>query len=191
MLHIARLKNASAMGCLIGGQDGIFLKCVDILHKFGGLDIEIAERYLQQDYQAMFSNNDLKFVPDVNPLNLSRARTEFIYILESNVLKLKKFGDLYNHRDGSTIDPALTARLCFHSLYILGQNTDEENILVQWLRMRLLPSGHEKSSRFSSMAVVRALLWPCGDTCTEHDFQLVQALGIEKQFLIDLCRCTI
>jgi hypothetical protein len=195
MSQCGKMKNISSVAHLIGGQDGLLLSCVDIVNKYTGIDIDKAEDFL--------CHGDLFNVPSKvsstdseESINLWKGRLEVMLLLEKTVLQLKKYGDLYSQKGTNSLDPALSARFCFLSLYMLCQEFNEENILKEWLQMRLLSTEYENASRFASIAVIRAILWPQSlsfneEAAHENDFLLAYGLGLGKQFLVDLCRVVV
>ena len=200
MKHCAWAENISAAANLIGGTDGLVLKCTNVLIKSLNISIKEAEGILLEG--GMISVEKKKIQSSDSSFALTDGHRSLLLLLEDHVLSVKTHGqfDCMALRGG--IDPVFAATMCFRVWLYLQQNCQENNHanswLESWLRSRLGISsnvGSVSKRRLACAVLARSLLWPDEDNLADYNSGagkqpavLGEALGLNKQFLVDICK---
>ena len=183
-----KLGNISATSSLVGGREGLVLKCCDVLRKEQQAEIDDTERFLLgNDFIPHNVGHDsdevsAAFVPTVGHM-------ELLFILYENVCGVRTYGQFY---EGSKVDPVFAARVCFRAWMKLENSTRSSQWLVQWLRFKLgFTSGSHNKHRLACAAIIKALLWTSGDLPNDETIPekvLASSMELESDFLVEMAK---
>ena len=188
MRQCGLIGNVLAGAHLVGGVDGLVLKCCDILMKGAGIDMDEAEAFVVDDilHGAMDSNS--------TSFELTDEHRKILWLIDEHVLCVRTFGEFSPTSARGKIDPVFAARACLRTWLRLSCSVESSDWLVAWFRRRLgIAVGGVSHKRLACAALVRTLMWPTVDDPTKEveadsDQLLANALRIESLFLVQLCR---
>jgi hypothetical protein len=188
MRQCALIGNVLAGAHLVGGVDGLVLKCCDILMKGAGIDMDEAEAFVVDDilHGAMDGNS--------TTFELTDEHRKTLWLIDEHVLCVRTFGEFSPTAIRGKIDPVFAARACLRTWLRLSCSVESSDWLVAWFRRRLgIVVGGVSHKRLACAALVRTLMWPAVDDPTKEveadsDQLLANALRIESLFLVQLCR---
>lgn len=187
--------NVSAGAYLIGGRDGLVLKCCDILIREAGMTMDDAESFLVNDdvnlqtVNSLIQFENLKFV-------LNDGHHFLLRILDEYVLKVRTYGDFQIEHARGKVDPIFAAR-CFFRTWLcltMPDTSTGSTWLVAWLRHRLgMKDDAISGRRLACSAILRALVWPATNKAGMVDLNspqhlLATALDVESKFLVQLAQ---
>lgn len=189
------MENALAAANLIGGENGLVLKCAFYVAKEGKLSMNEAERILRREAinTADISCQDNRSEVDLHFM-LTEGHKSILWLLEKYTLRVRKYGEFYSKSRGQ-IDPVFAARICFRVwLYFSKTYPGSGQWLEDWLKERLdLNINDTTSKRLPHAAIIRALLWTDGLSEAEgleleSKPVLAMSLGLSTPFLVNLAR---
>ncbi len=187
--------NVSAGAHLIGGKNGLVLKCCDILMQEVGMTMDDAEGFLVNDdvnlqtVDSLIQFESLRFV-------VNEGHHHLLRLLDEYVLKVRTYGDFQTDNARGKVDPIFAAR-CFFRTWLCLTTPDTTNgsiWLVNCLRSRL---GMEQEAisrrRLACAAILRSLIWPPNNKAGMVDLSssqqlLANALNVESRFLVQLAQ---
>jgi hypothetical protein len=196
MKQCVLMENPLAAANLIGGLNGMILKCVNTLVVEAGITILEAENYLlgsEPNDENQLALNGLT-ENRVDDFNLTEGHKLLLSLFEKHVLAVRKFGEFAQKNTRGHVNPVIAARMCFKSWFYLARKFPESGPWIEkWLSERLNLDIETKTSklRLPSAALIRALLWDevSIDIKEEaHPSQMGLSLGFSKSFLISLAR---
>ena len=188
MKQCALAGNVLAGANLIGGLDGLVLKCCDILMKGTDLTMDEAESYVIDDILHGAKDGSS------TALEVTDEHRKVLWLLDEHVLSVRTFGEFNPIAVRGKVDPIFAARACLRTWVRLNCSSESTLWLVAWFRRRLgVVNGAVSHKRLSCAVLVRALMWPPIDDPTKEiepdsDQLLANILGIESSFLVQLCR---
>ena len=188
MKQCALTGNVLAGANLIGGRDGLVLKCCDILLKGTDIIMDEAESYVIDDIlHGAKDGISTEF-------DLTDEHRKVLWLFDEHVMSVRTFGEFNPSAIRGKVDPIFAARACLRTWVRLNCSMESTHWLVAWFRHRLgVVNGAVSHKRLSCAVLVRALMWPPIDDPTkdiEPDSEqlLANILGIESSFLVQLCR---
>lgn len=191
------VKNPLAAAYLIGGENGLLLKCVHILTIEKGLTIDEAEKCLLNDPNTKSFEDSLAFRSTTlqeGDFRLTDGHKLLLLLIDQHVLRVRSFGEFRDQKCRGRVDPVFAARLCFNTwLYLSKNNPDKSKptCIEKWLieRLKFEQECKSSSTRLPAAVLVRALLWyEVIPKSGEIPSKLALSLGFSAQFLIKLAR---
>ena len=203
MKQCALSGNISAGANLIGGKNGLVLKCCDVLIKGAGTTMDDAEDYILNDdldkttLWTKAKRDKKEF--DQTPFKLKDEHRTVLWLLDEYVLSIKTYGDFDTTHVRGKVDPVFAARSCFRTWFLLSlkETTQATAWLVRWLRTRLgIEPDHISPKRLACSALTCALMWPTTDEVVDvgeldassDETLLANALNMESLFLVQLAQ---
>uniref|UniRef100_A0A7S2S8Q5 Uncharacterized protein n=1 Tax=Eucampia antarctica TaxID=49252 RepID=A0A7S2S8Q5_9STRA len=201
MKQCGMMENVMAGANLIGGHEGLVLQCVDILMNYAYLGMNEAESLLlygQRDDVSFLSTTTSS--PSSSSSSILRSSTgcgkkngvlmlteghkRILWLLETYVLSIEKYGDLDSSllRRGK-VNPDFAARICLRAWLSLNLNGHLKccgPVLSSWLYAKLnlgatsTKSNNQNSkhngdchNRLACAVLARVLLWPSSSSLEE------------------------
>jgi len=190
MKQCGMLENVLAVSHLIGGHNGLVLRCVHIILSVGDMDLSEAENFL---LHYVVRGNIITKLCNHNSHEdflLTDNHRHLLWLLEKHVLSIWKYGNFSRNTRGS-IDPVFAAQICLRAWVWLSKTCYPHSgkWLSDWLRSRLLK--HTTKKRLASAALTQAILWR--DSAfelheTENEIVLADFLGFDNQFIVFLAQ---
>ena len=140
MKQCALMGNIGAAANLIGGNDGIVLRCANII-TFGDANrIQEAEEFLlgkkdDVDFGENLSDDYNKSTTD--EFILTEGHREILWCLDKYVLSAKRYGEFFSSSNRGSIDPTFAARICLRSWLSLCRSRKTFPASDKWLENRL------------------------------------------------------
>lgn len=201
MKQCAMSGSISAGANLIGGKNGLVLKCCDILIKGAGTSMDDAEDYILNGDLAETTlwtkaKHDKKKTSK-SSFELTDEHRSVLWLLDEYVLSIKTYGDFDTTHVRGKVDPVFAARSCFRAWFLLSlkETTEATAWLVHWLRTRLgINQDQVSPKRLACSALTCALMWPTNDQVvdvgelddTSDETLLANVLDMESLFLVQL-----
>jgi len=201
MKQCAMSGNISAGANLIGGKNGLVLKCCDILIKGAGTSMDDAEDYILSDGLGETTlwtraKRDKKGSGQ-DSFELTDEHRSVLWLLDEYVLSIKTYGDFDTAHVRGKVDPVFAARSCFRTWFLLSLKETAEATawLINWLRTRLgIQMDQVSSKRLACSALTCALMWPTTDEVVDvgeldaasDETLLSNVLDMESLFLVQL-----
>ena len=190
MKQCATMGNIRAAANLLGGNDGLVLRCANIIVHGDATKVHGAEEYLIRgkqfvDFEHQRVNQTL--LSDHHDFDLNVNYHEILWCMQKYVLDTKSYGEVLSMSTCSNADPTFAARVCFRAwLSVCRENhapvVESGQWLQRWLQQSLIAND---SKLFARAAVIRSLLW------TEFDEEtLGESLGLSSKFLIELSKAS-
>lgn len=196
MKQTVLMENPLAAANLIGGVNGMILKCVHALVVEAGITVLEAEDYLlrskENDENPIVLNGDTE--TRANNFKLTEGHKLLLSLLEKHVLSVRKFGAFAQSSSRGHVHPVIAARICLKSWFYLAQKFPESGPWIEtWLtdRLNLDIDTDNTKLRLPSAALIRALLWDEVSTDVEKEpktSNMGLCLGFSRSFLIRLAR---
>lgn len=187
MKQCVKMNNAQSGANLIGGQDGLFLKCAYILSTEYSLSMKDAEMILRRPFEKKPSDGNEILSTDMSPFELTETHKTLIFELEKYCLRAKKFGDFYKDETCGNINPVFAGRICLRTWLELGNKYPSSLSWLQtWLADRLNIGGDIPANRLPSAAIVRSLLW--NNSKEDESEALAVSFGFDLNFLVQLAK---
>ncbi|GFH51512.1 hypothetical protein CTEN210_07988 [Chaetoceros tenuissimus] len=184
MKQCVRMNNAQSGANLIGGQDGLLLKCAYILSTEFSLSMKDAEMILRRPFEKKPPDGNETFM---SSFELTDTHKTLIFELEKYCLRAKKFGDFYKDETCGFINPVFAGRLCLRTWLELGKKYPSSLSWLQcWLADRLNIGGDVPANRLPSAAIVRSLLW--NSSKEDESEALAVSFGFDLNFLVQLTK---
>eukprot|EP00557_Chaetoceros_sp_GSL56_P001648 CAMPEP_0176503408 /NCGR_PEP_ID=MMETSP0200_2-20121128/15346_1 /TAXON_ID=947934 /ORGANISM="Chaetoceros sp., Strain GSL56" /LENGTH=1375 /DNA_ID=CAMNT_0017902695 /DNA_START=80 /DNA_END=4204 /DNA_ORIENTATION=+ len=117
MKQCMEIGNPEAAANLIGGQNGLFLKCAYILSKEFNLTIQEAEHVLNGDLASIPGKR--KVVEEQTQFVLTNSHKSLLLLLEKHVMVIRKYGDFHCGDSRGRLNPIHAARTCLKTWFLL------------------------------------------------------------------------
>lgn len=188
MKQCVEIGNPEAAANLIGGQNGLFLKCTYIVSKEFDIPIQEAERFLAGDFRSI-SCCKRKVVDDDSEFVLTNSHKSLLLLLEKHVMGIRKYGDFHCGDSRGRLNPIYAARTCLKTWLLLTTLYPSSGPwLERWLNGRLrLQTSDLSLNRLPHAAIAHALLWN-SDLPDEEISTLAVSLKFSPRFLIHLAQ---
>merc|ERR1712032_332045 len=194
MKQCAKMNNVMAAANLIGGHDGLVLKCAHILIEITGFNMQQAQQWVTHDIGRNVIN-----VPNIQKLSfeINDGHKNLLWLLEKHVLTVTKYGDFVTSQSRGKIDPIFAARTCLRTWNCLigcgYQRSCQwlENWLVQKLHLDSDDNKLVNKMILACASFTQALLWPENEVKadgTVNSLVLAESMGFSINFLIKMCQ---
>jgi len=192
MRQCALLDNVSAGANLIGGKDGLVLKCCDVLIEGCGMSMDEAESFILDENLSLPPENVAE--EKEKDFVITDGHRHVLWLLDEHVLSIKTFGEFETIHIRGRVDPVFASHACFRTWLRLNPSDSAAEWLVSWLRTQLgIDDSTISKKRLACAAIARALMWPNNrkssmdpDINTHLEQVLATALGIKGKFLVQI-----
>jgi hypothetical protein len=196
MKQTVLMENPLAAANLIGGVNGMVLKCANALVIETGITILEAENYLLRskvngEHPTAFNSLAGTRADD---FELTEGHEIILSLIEKHVLSVRKFGAFAQSNSRGHVNPVIAAHICFKAWIYLAQRFPQSGPWIEkWLtdRLNLDIDSNSSNLRLPSAALIRALLWDEVSTDAKEEATLSNiglCLGFSTSFLIRLAR---
>ncbi len=179
----ALMGNIGAAANLVGGNDGIILKCANVV-TFGDVSrIQEAEEFLIGKRDDVFFMKRTDFLKSTDDFVLTRGHCEVLWYLKKIVFNTRKYGDFLSVSPRGNTDPTFAARVCLRAWLSLCRSViapypASGKWLEQWLEKQL------QTSALARAALTHCLLWTEIRNSNNEKTVLAESLGLSAQFLV-------
>lgn len=185
MQQCGAASNVSAGAHLVGGKNGLVLKCCDILIRHAGLDMVAAESYIVSN-SISHSVLSSRGGPEKDRFLLLDGHRQVLWLLLEHVLNVRTFGEFHPLEMRGKVDPVFAAQACLRTWSCLSVSNDATKWLVNWLRKKLhMENGEVSPKRLACAALTRALMWPASEKSPDL---LAPIMSVESTFLVQLAQ---
>lgn len=212
MRQCALAGNVMAAANLIGGKDGLLLKCCDILMNYLSISTNECEEILlgEKTFDGLLpkrSNNPSENIYETSPgcalsrkksFKISDDHSFLLLLLERHVLSIRKYGDFETLHTRGRVDPIFAGRVILRAWLCVVACRNEIDSAAHWMKSwlgdKLCLNDRGLRKRLASAALVRILLWPedYNDAVDENelksDLLLANELHLDKTFLTQLAQ---
>ena len=196
MKQTVLMENPLAAAYLIGGVNGMVLKCAYALVIETGITILEAENYLLRSKVNGEHPTALNGLPGTraDDFQLTEGHEIILSIIEKHVLSVRKFGAFAQSNSRGHVNPVIAAYICLKSWIYLAQRFPQSGPWIEkWLtdRLNLDIDSNSSNLRLPSAALIRALLWDEVSTGAKEEAtpsNMGLCLGFSTSFLIRLAR---
>ena len=183
----AKMENVLAAANLIGGYNGMLLKCADVLTSYGEVDMNEAERYLFGNPVMLdLKVNDREF----ETADLTDGHRTLLLLIEEHVLSVETYGHFDDSNYRGAINPIDACRTILRTwLYLNELKYPRSGFWFEsWLNEKFKSSS--ANSALPKAAFVRTILWSKSiiKTKTETKFETLGEALFTSNFLIALSR---
>lgn len=187
MKQCVAIGNPEAAANLIGGQNGLFLKCAYILSKEFNMTMQEAEHFLTDNLTTIPSKSEV--VESQTKFVMTDSHKSLLLLLEKHVMGIRKYGDLHCGDSRGRLDPIYAARICLKTWFLLTRLYPSSGPwLERWLIGRLrLQTSDFSLNRLPHAAIAHALLWD-DELPNKEKATLAESLKFSPRFLIDLAQ---
>lgn len=149
--------NVRAGANLVGGFNGLVLKCCHILAVTVGMEMDDSERFLLAD---TITSGERKGSASV--FAPTEEHFEVLWLLREHVLRIHVFKEFTpSSWARGHVDPVAAARVCLRTWWRVSLEDDESTPwLVRWLQEELEITDNRSPHRLACAALLRAAIWP-------------------------------
>eukprot|EP00551_Chaetoceros_affinis_P020546 CAMPEP_0203743610 /NCGR_PEP_ID=MMETSP0092-20131115/59532_1 /ASSEMBLY_ACC=CAM_ASM_001090 /TAXON_ID=426623 /ORGANISM="Chaetoceros affinis, Strain CCMP159" /LENGTH=228 /DNA_ID=CAMNT_0050630913 /DNA_START=87 /DNA_END=773 /DNA_ORIENTATION=- len=195
MKQCALMGNIGAAAYLIGGNDGIILKCANIITYGDASRIQEAEEYLvgRRD-DVYFTKKIVNRKSSADDFLLTEGHCEILRYLDKCVFNARKYGEFLSVSTRGNIDPAFASRVCLRAwLSLCRSEKAPHSASGQWLENWLEENMQKDGKVLARAALTHCLLWTeirniNNEKTVLAESLVAESLGLSSRFLVMIAK---
>jgi hypothetical protein len=192
MRQCVLMGNIVAASNLIGGNDGIVLRCANVITFGDAKRVQEAEDFLVGKIDSaqfgVISEEDNSKTG--NEFVLTDGHHEILWCLEKYVLNARKYGEFFSLSTRGSADPTFAARVCLRAWLSLCERKETYRASGRWLEQWLTAVLQNDDKMLARAAITRCLLWTEMQGDKNEKIVLGESLGLSSHFLVMICKKT-